>query len=98
MSRGAGGPRVGSAVLLTVIWIFITVHAGFVWAHVDYAYIQHGESQETQLISFFVSKNRNYFPQLITNAVVTYVSLLLADVTMASAANTQRPPRFAELL
>lgn len=84
MSRGNDRPRVGSAILITVMWILVTIHASISWAYIDNIYIRHGESREAQLSARMFSQHGELFSQGVADASVTFVSLLLADITMVS--------------
>lgn len=77
-------PRVGSAVVITVMWILVTIHASISWAYLDNIYIQHGETREAQLGALFSIQTGELFPLAVTNSVMALISVLLADVTMVS--------------
>lgn len=75
-------PRVGSVVLMTIMWILITIHASNSWAFLDNVYIRHGKTREAQFEALFSHLYRELFPVSVTNSVVSFISILLADMTM----------------
>ena len=82
MSHG-NGRRVGSAVLITVMWILVTIQASNTWAYLENVCIQHsGETREAQLEASLSLQYEELFPLSVTNYVVALISILLADITM----------------
>ena len=82
MYRGTERIRIASAILITVMWILITVHTSIVWAYIDYGFIQHGESRETQLHSLVFFRGSDQFQLDLMNGTVTFMNLFLTDMTM----------------
>ena len=77
------GRRVGSAVLITVMWILVTVQASNTWAYLENVCIQHsGETREAQLEASLSLQYEELFSLSVTNYVVALISILLADITM----------------
>lgn len=64
------------------MWILVTIHAGITWAYLDNTFIRHGETRETQIESHFLSRFGESFAQRVVEMIVTFASLLLADITM----------------
>ena len=89
MSRQTDRPRAGSAVLITVMWVLVTIHASITWAKLDDTYIQHGETRETQLSSLPLFRVE-HLAVVVIDAVVILISLLLADMTMVSVCRLRR--------
>lgn len=90
VSRG-NRPRVGSAVLITVMWMLVTIHASFGWAYLDNIYIRHGETREAQLWALFSLQSTELSPLAVANSVVAIVSTLLADITMVITHSANLP-------
>lgn len=63
------------------MWILVTIHASITWAWLDDIYIRHGETRETELA---MTLNESFQRQHIADAVVTFINLVLADMTMVS--------------
>lgn len=66
------------------MWILITIHASLRWAKIDNIYIRHGETQEARLKSSLFSRFEEFFLQYVADTAVTFISLLLADITMVN--------------
>lgn len=84
VSRKTERPRIGSAILITIMWILGTIHASIRWARLDNIYIRHGETQDAQLKSLLFSHLEESFLQYVADAVVASISFLLADITMVN--------------
>lgn len=63
------------------MWILVTIHASITWACLDNIYIRHGETRAMEITMIL---NQPVQGQLVVNAVVTFISLVLADMTMVS--------------
>ena len=83
MSHG-NHPRVGSAVLITIMWILVTIQLSVGWTNLDNIYIQHGAIRDEQSKVLLSPGHREFFSLQVANAAVTLSSILLADLTMAS--------------
>ena len=82
MSQQTERPRIGSVVLITTMWILVTIHGSICWAELDNIYIRHGGTQKAQLGAQLFSRYGELFLQYVIDFAVTFISLLLADITM----------------
>lgn len=60
------------------MWMLTTAHMTVRWLYINYVYIRHGFSLETQV----VASTEILVPLDVTSAIVIILSVFLADITM----------------
>ena len=76
------GRRHPAAILITIMWILVTINTSSIWASIDHAFVRNVDSKETQLLSITDIGSFTMRTQVLV-VVAAFFGFVLADLTMA---------------